>query len=157
MTIKSARATLGPTTHGKREMAKLFYEKGKHFIGAAILLRNRGGDEYVVLHLLCQGTEIILKALLLLRDFDKFYPLTKKYGHKLKPLVSDALNEFKLRQLRPAVSEELEKLDELYQGHQLRYGLLINVFINPASIPSRLVLGRVGAAMRLANRELAAG
>jgi hypothetical protein len=30
-------------------MARRFYEKGCHFIAAAILLRQKGGDEYVVI------------------------------------------------------------------------------------------------------------
>jgi hypothetical protein len=57
------------------------YQKGRYFIGAALLLRKHGGDEYVVLHLLCQGVEIVLKALLLLHDFDKYRTLLKGYGH----------------------------------------------------------------------------
>ena len=71
MTIQYAEAALRPTPYAKRLMADGHYRRGQHFIAAAILLRQHGGHEYVVLHLLCQGVEIVLKAILLLRDFDK--------------------------------------------------------------------------------------
>jgi hypothetical protein len=137
-------------------MAYQFYQKGCHFVGAAILLRKqRGGDEYVVLHLLCQGLEIILKAVLLARDFDKYRPGLRTYRHHLMRLALDAIAEYQLRPLRPAVAAELQNLDKLYTNHNLRYGLLDMIFIDPASIPSRLILKRLAAAMRLAHREFA--
>jgi len=78
------------------------YVKGKNFLGAAILLRQKGGYEYVVLHLMCQGVEVTLKALLLLKNYKRYEPKLKKYGHRLMPLVADVLAEFELRPLRPA-------------------------------------------------------
>lgn len=156
MATKSSTATLRPTIYGKRVMARQLYQKGRHFIGAALLLRDREGDEYVVLHLLCQGIEIIVKALLLLRNFAKYQPILQtKYGHKLMRLASDALVEFKLNPLQAALSTELRELDRMYAKHILRYSLLATVFIDPKTIPSRLVLRRAAAVLRLADRELA--
>lgn len=48
------------TAHGKRLVASSMFAKGKAFLGAAILLRQKGGYEFVVLHLLCQGIEVTL-------------------------------------------------------------------------------------------------
>jgi hypothetical protein len=89
---------------------------GKHYIAAAVLLRQNGGDKWVVLPLLCQGIEIILKALLLLSDFDKYQPRLKKneYRHNLMKLASDALAEYKLHPLRSPILDELQELSRLY-------------------------------------------
>jgi hypothetical protein len=155
VTIKAAKGTAKPTAHGKRLMAQQFYLKGCHFIAAAILLRQRGGDEYVVLHLLSQGVEIIMKALLLARDFDKYRPRLKKYRHNLTPLAQDTLAAYSLHQLRPALEAELKNLDQQYAAQSLRYGLLHLIFIDPRSIPSGMILKRTTAVMRLAHREFA--
>jgi hypothetical protein len=126
MTIHSAAATLKPTPYAKRMMALGHLRKGRHFIGAAMLLREKGGDEYVVLHLLCQGIEIVLKAVLLLRDFDRYQPRLVRYGHNLLDLASDALAEYNLHPLRAPVLDELKELDRLYSHHILRYSLLLH-------------------------------
>lgn len=137
-------------------MARLSYRKGCHFIAAAILLREHEGDEYVVLHLLCQGIEIILKALLLSCNYAKYQPLLKDtYRHDLRKLMVDAQREFRLHPLRPAVSRELDELNKMYAQHVLRYGLVASVFIDPSSISNRLILRRALAVIRLANREFA--
>jgi hypothetical protein len=136
-------------------MARMLFQKGAHFVGAAILLRQHGGNEFVVLHLLCQGIEIILKALLALKDYSKYQPALKKYRHNLIAITNDVIAEFHLHPLRPAVSAELEELNRMYSRHLLRYDLLTELFINPASIPSRLVVRRTAAVLRLAHRELA--
>jgi hypothetical protein len=69
---KSISAGVGTATtlsrDGKQEIAAAMYVKGKNFLGAAMLLRQKGGYEYVVLHLMCQGIEITLKAFLLFKD-----------------------------------------------------------------------------------------
>ena len=54
---------------GKRMIAHLWLEKGMSFVEGALLLKNHGGDHFVALHLFCQGTEIILKACLLMFDY----------------------------------------------------------------------------------------
>jgi len=91
-----AAATLKPTPAAKRMMAEQLYVRGRHFIAAAILLHQHDGDENVVVHLLCQGLELLLKGLLLARNFDKYQPRLKgQYGHRLTRLVCDTLAEFK--------------------------------------------------------------
>jgi hypothetical protein len=143
------------TSYAKQKMAQQFFYKGCNFIAAAILLRQKKGDEYVVLHLICQGTEIILKALLIAKDFDRYQPqLRKKYGHGLMPLARDALAEFKLPPLKAHLGEEFEKLDHWYKTHLFRYGLMPLIFIDPSSISSESVLQRVFAVIRLAKRKL---
>jgi hypothetical protein len=77
------------TTHGKELIARSMYEKGKGFIGAALLLRQQGGYEYVVLHLVCQGLGIVMKALLLFKNYDFYSGRVKKdFHHDLKKLMT---------------------------------------------------------------------
>ncbi len=89
------------TVHGRKFLARSQFERAKSFLGAAILLRQKGGDEYVVLHLICQAIEIAAKAVLMLSNFEKHSPekLRRRYNHNLASLVPDALDEFKLKRL----------------------------------------------------------
>jgi hypothetical protein len=131
------------------------YLKGKNFLGAALLLRRNGGYEYVVLHLICQGLEVVLKGLLLLKDFKKYEPkLKEKYGHNLVRLADDVLHTFQLRPLRPALRTELQALSSLYAKQLLRYGTVYDIFVNANTVASSLVLRRFEAGVRLAEREL---
>ncbi len=157
MSIVRASASKGQlTTYSKRKVAESMYAKGKNFISAALLLRKRGGYEYVVLHLLCQGVEIVLKAMLLFRDYDKYMPkLQKHFGHKLEKLAAKVLKEFDLKPLRKDVATELKRLNSLYSSQLLRYGSFHDVLVDPSSIASRLVLRKIGAAVRLGERSLA--
>lgn len=144
------------TTHGKRLMALAFYHRGKSFIGAAVLLeRQTGSDKYVVLHLLCQGVEIILKALLLLLDYDKYIKQQHRHGHDLKNVVSVAIKAFGLHPMRPALAQEIQALNNYYSNHLLRYDGLHDIFIDPATIESGRMLRRIAAVIRLAEREIA--
>lgn len=160
MMISSGKVQVSATPHAKRKMGAQFYGKGTDFIRAAILLRGLGRDEYVVLQLLCQGIELVMKGLLLVKDYDKYQPKlggprTKgSYGHDLLPLAEDALAEFNLKQLQPAVLQELRALNGWYSGHLFRYGLLQAILINPTTIQSHLVLHRIFVAMRPADRHL---
>src|SRR6188508_3134367 len=98
--ISSGSVTLKPTPYAERLMAQQYYIRGRNFLAAAILLDQRDGDDYVVLHLLCQGIELMAKGLLLLRDFAKYQSILRSsFGHNLVLLVSDALAEFKLNSL----------------------------------------------------------
>ncbi len=147
---------MGITAYGKRLVAECMYAKGKSFIGAAILLRQESGYEYGVLYLLCQGIEIILKALLLLRAYDKYKPRLKKpYGHDLETLVAAVVAEFKLHPLRSRPATELHALNSLYGNHLLRYGSFYDVLVNPVTISGGRVLLRMAAVLRLAERHLA--
>ena len=145
------------TNQGKRLIAEAMYTKGKNFIGAALLVRGQGGSEYVVLHLLCQGVEIVLKSLLLLKDFDSYEnKLRKPLGHDLNKTVAAVRKAFGVGRVSPELAAELERLNDLYKGHLLRYASPYDVFIDPKSIPSKLTLRRIGAVIRLAERQLSA-
>lgn len=155
--ILKAPMKLKPTTHAKSQIAKNFYLKGKNFIIAAILLRQYRGNEYIVLHLLCQGIEIVLKALLLLKNFDAYNPRMKRnkkncgFGHDLESLSTEVLSQFGLKPLRPALATELNKLNILYSNHLLRYYSPYDVLVDPSTIQSDLVLMRIRAAIRLTD------
>jgi hypothetical protein len=85
--VVALKGVARPSWHGRRLIAASMYQKGKHFVLAALLLRQKGGYEYVVLHLLCQGIEITLKALLLSADYDTHRPKLRSYGHDLLRLI----------------------------------------------------------------------
>jgi HEPN domain-containing protein len=149
MAVISAVGTGRLSTYGKRLVAKAMYHEGKHFLGAALLLRERGGSEAVVLHLICQGLEITLKGLLLAADYEKFRPrLQRPLGHNLERLVNEVSQAAGLRQ-QPSVLAELAALNKLYSRHLLRYASGYRLLVDPASIPHRRVLRRFAAAIRL--------
>jgi len=85
MTVKLGSGRL--TAYGKRMVAHAMYSKGTSFLGAAALLHRQGSYESVVLHLMCQGIEIILKALLLVSNHDKYAPQLTALGHNLEKLA----------------------------------------------------------------------
>lgn len=151
-TISLRVSSLKLTTYAKSQIANSMYWKGKNFLQAAILLRQHGGNEYIVLHLLCQGVEIVLKALLLLKDFDSFQPQLKiKFGHNLNTLAVEVLSQFGLKSLRPALATELHELNILYSKHLLRYSSSSDFLVDPSTIQSDLIFTRILAAIRLTD------
>ena len=147
----------GPTIVGKRHIALAMYVRGKAFIGAAILLKRQANSEpmhYVVLHLLCQGLEITLKGLLLLRDYDRYKPQLRGIGHDLCRAASEASIAFGVETPHRDVAEELKELNNLYSQHLMRYSSVVDILIDPRSISWNKVLRRIGAAIRIAEREL---
>lgn len=152
--ITSTSGNLQLSAHGKRLVAESMYTKGKSFLGAAILLRQKGGYEYVVLHLLCQGIEIVLKGLLLAVDYDTYNPQLKKpLGHDLLKITDAVTKAAGLPALRPRIRTEMESLNQLYSRHLLRYGSGYDILVDPSTIPSRLVLRRMVALLRLVERK----
>ncbi|SDY52439.1 HEPN domain-containing protein [Nitrosomonas sp. Nm33] len=158
MVTLSAKIESGHLTiHSKWMVAQSMYAKGKSFLGAAILLRQQGGYEYVVLHLICQGIEIILKALLLFRNYDKYRnQLRKPLGHNLKKLTDASQSEFGVKPISNALARELETLNSLYSNHWLRYGSFYDVLVAPHTIPSTFTLRKITAVIKLAERHVAA-
>jgi hypothetical protein len=149
------------TAYTKGLIAHSMLHRGHHFFGGAIVLRREGAHEFVVLHLLCQGLEIFLKALLLLHDYDQFKPKLKYspktksgYGHNLESLAADCSQVFGLHPMRGSLAAELKLLNSLYTQHLLRYASAYDVLVGPNSVHSALVLRRFGAAVRLAARSL---
>jgi hypothetical protein len=132
--------------------------RGHGFLGAALLLREKGGYEFVVLHLVCQGLEIILKALLLFKDYDHYRPRLGKGSlrHNLEDVVRATAKAFGLKYPREPLAKELRALSSWYQRHLLRYATSLDIVVNPSTIPSQLVLRRTAALLRL-TKKLAQG
>lgn len=148
------KGTARPSKYGKWQLANAMYWKGKNFLEAAILLRQRGGYEYVVLHLLCQGIEITLKSLLLFCDYDEYWPRLRGFGHDLEAVTREVLKVFGLNPLRPPLLKELRSLNQAYMTHILRYASSSDLLIAPGTISSHRILRRTMAALRLAERHL---
>lgn len=147
----------GPTIAGKRHIALAMYIRGKAFIGSAILLKRQANSEpmhYVVLHLLCQGIEITLKGLLLLRDYDQYKPHLKGIGHNLCRAACEASTAFGFKNPDGEVAAEFAALNNLYSRHFMRYSSVVDIFVDPCSVAWNKVLRRIGAAIRIAEREL---
>ena len=129
------------TQYGERMVARMMYDKGRGFLLAAALLSKQGGNqyEYVALHLLCQGIEIVLKAILLLVDYRKYKPKLRKLGHDLPALVVGVSSAVGRKLPRPALLDELRVVSDFYKRHQLRYAGTLDMFIKPDTVPTRRV------------------
>lgn len=151
----SSTVSLDIAPTGKKAIAASMYNKGKAFVGAAILLSQQSDSEhvdYVVLHLLCQGIEIALKGLLLLSNYDRYHSrLKRSLGHNLHKIVLEAVSAYSTNPLRPDLDQELRALSNLYSQHLLRYGSTLDVFIDPRSVARTKVFRRIAAVIRLAE------
>ena len=136
------------TTYGKRGMAVMMYQRGRSFLAASALLSRARGDAYVVMHLLCQGLEIVLKAILLLVDYDLYRPQLKRLGHDIYELARAVTQATKRKPLRKALLTELKVLGDIYKAHHLRYAGMFELLVRAETVPSRRVslasLGLVG-------------
>jgi hypothetical protein len=155
MVVRSARGVGGLTRYGKLRIAQTMYREGQEFVGAALLLRRKGGSEAVVLHLVCQGIEVAMKGLLLAADYDRFRPLLRKpLGHDLERIVDELELLFpRRRKLSPTVRSELKDLNEVYKTHRLRYASGYRLVIDPRTIPHLRVLRTFSRWVRAMNRE----
>jgi hypothetical protein len=152
--IVEARAgPLVPTAHAKRLVALAMYRKGGAFLASAGLLHRHKGERYVVLHLLCQGLEIVMKGLLLLLDYDKFEPQLRDLGHNLLRTTDTALKAAGLPIFDGEARTQLIGLNALYSKHLLRYASNHDVLVDASTIPFARVLHRVVALTRLLSRE----
>jgi hypothetical protein len=150
MPVVSASAHLSLSPYAKLVNADSMYAKGKAFIGAAVLLNRHQREhqvssdetEYVVLHLLCQGIELVLKGLLLRKDYDKYIArlthnkyLNQRYGtprrkdilgHYLLKIAGEAFvaynHNHNLNSMRGVLKGQLSSLSKMYSEHRLRYG-----------------------------------
>ena len=149
-------ATFGPgqlTDYGRSQIARIMYEKGKGFIGAALLVDQRDGHPSVMLHLLCQGVEIILKALLLAKDYKHYRPKLRNLGHNLVRIAAAARTATGLHIFSGAALAELRTLSDFYRQHLLRYASMFDRYIDPNTIPSRRVLRHSFAIMKYVERK----
>lgn len=145
---------VGLTAEGKGIIADAMYAKGQAFVIAAALLRRDNGNEYAVLHLLCQGIEVALKGLLLHIKYDQYKPKLKHtLGHNLIKIVNTILSEIGLTPLRPALLIELETLGNLYSKHLLRYGSGHDIFVSTSAISSHRTFRRIAVVFRLVRMK----
>ena len=72
--------TGGPSIHGKNDLAVEMFYRGRDSAVAAVLLRNHVGHSYMTLYPLCQAVELVGKAVLLLRDYNRFKPTLRALG-----------------------------------------------------------------------------
>jgi hypothetical protein len=145
------------TQHGKRRITQTLYDKGKSFVRAGAHLRSENGYEFVVLHLVCQGLEIVLKAFLLFKNYDKYVGKLKQFGHDISALAEACSEEYNLSIGSDEVLSQLNDLNNLYGHHNLRYGFgsALDFVVDPQTIQSDRLLFRFVAAIRLANHHLA--
>ena len=154
--IREVRSFLTPA--GKQGVAASMYAKGTSFIGAAILVQGQSASEhsdYVVLHLLCQGLEVLLKGLLLHKDYDRYRPRlgARDLGHNIFDIAEETLKEYGLNPMTADLQTELRELDKLYRDHWLRYGSTLDILVDPRTIARDRVLRRLSAAVRLTQRR----
>ena len=147
------------TNFGRQCIARTEFDKGVGFLAAGRLLEPYCVNEavrYVRLHLMCQGLELVLKSVLLAKDFGKYRTQLrnpKLFGHDLIKTAEAAEREFGVSTMRPGLRAELEDLARLYAGHHLRYSGLNDIFIDPTTINVGHVVPRVAALVKLMNRE----
>lgn len=141
------------TIHGRYWVAASMYDKGKAFVGASILLRRSSGNPAVVLHLLCQGIELILKAVLLRTDYKKYQPELKKIGHNLEGAAAAARAATGWHLYSNLTAQELARVNEFYKDHLLRYASGVDIFIDPATIPNTRIVRHTYALLKLLERK----
>jgi len=129
--------------------------KGVAFLQSATLLAAVGGDGWVRMHLLAQGIELTLKALLLANDYDRYRKQlpTRRFGHDLLALESEVVRVFGARPLRTSVASELASLDRHYGQHALRYAGIPDIFIEPTTIGTRRLERKLAALQRVIARK----
>ena len=141
------------TNYGKAGVTLVMYEKGKSFIGAAVLVNQKNGHKAVVLHLLCQGIEIVLKAVLLKVDFTEYKPQLQPLGHNLTKIAAEVRKATNLHVFIGEAGLELKTLDQFYRKHLLRYASTFDILIDPITIPSNKVLRHAAAIIQLCERK----
>ena len=142
--------------YGKLMIANCEFEKGVAFIAAACLLNGRAQtepQEYVVLHLIAQGIELLMKGALYGRNYDTYKKMGRTLGHRLDAGFDASRKEFQLNPMKQRCNGQLKALSNLYSKHALRYASSQDIFIAPSSIDVSLVEARVKCAIRLGRRE----
>lgn len=141
------------SAYAKALVSRAMYEKGRAFLGAALLVNQKNGNAYVVLHLLCQGIEIILKALLLHSDYDTHRPKLKKLGHNLVKIAASVRTATGLHVFTHGALGELQTLNNFYMHHLLRYASNVDILIAPESIPHARVIRHALALVRYCEKD----
>ena len=132
------------TMQREHEIAVETLKKGENFIRTALLLRKNNSDENVVLSMICQGIENILKGLLLAKDYVRYEPLLRrKFGKNLLRLYYRTRKEYKIKNLDARAVNELQILAYLYKNQFLHYGHLINLLNDDRAFESGHLLKKL--------------
>lgn len=143
------------TLLSKRDVAKTMMARGGDFVGAALFLKREGGSGYTWRYLLCQGIELYLKGLLLLKDYDRFNPrLQKPLGHNLMTIADTCSKEYNIHRVSGVCRDQLIELNKAYLSHELRYASGISLLVDPERLECKRVMMRMAAVGRLTNRRL---
>lgn len=152
-TAMLSRIKLG--VKGRPLVANALFRKGKAFLRSAELIATSNDEptQYVTRHLVCQGLEIVLKSMLLRKDYDKYEPkLRKQFGHNLVKLANEAVSVYNLKPFGAGVGAELHDLSEFYSKHLLRYAGLQDMLIESRTIGYKRVLKHLAPAIDVAEQ-----
>ena len=136
------------SNYGKHVIATEMYTKGKAFIGASILLSRNHGHPSVILHLMCQGIELVLKAILLRCDYDRYQPLLRKLGHNLINIVNAARKASGFHLFMHTAQIELGQVNQYFTHQFLRYAGHFDIFIDPRTIEHRRLFQHTAAIIK---------
>ena len=142
------------TGYGRKFVSVEWCERGKQFIGAALLLYTNAGSSYVVAHLVAQGIELLGKSYLLWTGSATPQTL-KQIGHdlvKLREVVAPHLDSRILGTRE--VQQSLADLNALFRRHALRYPDFLEHIFAPPEIPDCApLLQQIRLWLRLAKKH----
>lgn len=143
------------TIQREKEIAVETLKKGENFIRTALLLRKNNSDENVVLSMICQGIENILKGLLLSKDYVRYEPLLRrKFGKNLLRLYYRTTKEYRIYNLDARAVNELKILAYLYKNQFLHYGHLINLLNDDKAFESGHLLRKLFQILNYVKKKL---
>jgi hypothetical protein len=152
--IPQKKKTGGFTKLGKKLKADIMYEKGCEFIGASMLLKNKKGRTAVQMYLLLQGLEILLKGILLSKNYDKYQiVLKKKYGHNIPKLFNEVKRIYKIKIVSNDFNSTLLAVSKHYRENNLRYGSLLDIFIDINTIKFDIIEKKTYQLLLFINRN----
>ena len=134
------------------------FGKGCAFFAGYILLRKASKSEpteYVALQNLGQSVEIILKSLLLIKDYDKYKPLFGKkngFGHDLSKLSYEVNKVYRKSPLSRQSVSQIQLFNKFYCSHRLRYGTGVDLFISPSLISRTRIVRLLGNIIKISSK-----
>jgi hypothetical protein len=157
MVVRAASASLrfpkDATPYYRQMVARDMVARGQHFFASAILLKQHAGHPYVWRHNFCQGIEVLMKGLLLVKDFDRYWPRMRGFGHKLLDVCDETSAAYGIPKPAGEIRGEIEYLSRFYQQHWLRYASGVANLIDANSIAYERTLRRLVAVQRLLSRH----
>jgi len=145
-----------PSLFIKRMTARRTFTMGVEFVSAGMFLRRQNQKSSASLHLLCQGMELILKSLLLDKDYDNFKKKirSQRDQHDLYSLAEMVEAEYHYKKVRPRLKAQLKELSDLYRRNRLRYPNTLFSFGYHLWLDTDLVFWKLVAVARLARRTI---